>query len=27
VPVELSAEQLLAGEDPQMNKALEVLSS
>src|SRR2546422_1347074 len=26
VPVELSAEHLLAGEDPQMNKALEVLS-
>jgi len=27
VPVELAAEQLLAGEDPQMNKALELLSS
>lgn len=27
VPVELSAEQLLAGEDPQLNKALEVLSN
>src|SRR5712671_792843 len=26
VPVEMSAEHLLAGEDPQMNKALEVLS-